>query len=98
QLWIDGVQQPNGTYGAGTAGIDPASTGTITVTGFAPATITAVQSGSSLNLSWGGVYKLQSSTNSVLGPYHDHVGGELNAAVIPMNPEVGAVYYRLATY
>lgn len=98
QLWIDGVQQPNGTYGAGTPGIDPASTGTITVMGFAPATISAVQSGSTLNLSWDSVYKLQSSTNNVLGPYYDHVGGGLNAAVIAVNPEVGAVYYRLAPY
>lgn len=98
QLWIDGVQQPNGTYGAGTVGIDPASTGLITVTGYAPVTISAVQSGSNLNLSWGSVYKLQSSTNNILGPYYDYTGGELNAAVIPINPQVGAVYYRLATY
>ena len=98
QLWIDGVQQPVGTYGAETVGIDPTSTGTITVTGFAPATINAVQSGKTLNFSWEAIYKLQSSTNNVLGPYYDHVGGGLNAASIPINPEVGAVYYRLATY
>jgi autotransporter-associated beta strand protein len=98
QLWIDGVQQPNGTYGAGTAGIDQASTGTITVTGFAPATISAVVSGGKLNLSWSGVYKLQSSINNILGPYQDQAGAELNTAVVTMNPEVGAVYYRLATY
>lgn len=98
QLWINGVQQPNGTYGAGTPGIDPTSTGTITVTGFAPATISAVQSGSNLNFSWDGVYKLQSSTNNVVGPYSDYVGAGLNAATVPINPNVGAVYFRLATY
>jgi len=98
QLWINGVQQPNGVYGAGTTGIDPASTGTITVTGFAPATITAVQSGSNLNLSWAGVYKLQSSTNNVMGPYTDYAGAGLNSASIPINPNIGAVYFRLSTY
>jgi hypothetical protein len=100
-LWINGVQQPNGTYGAGTpgiAGIDPASTGTITVTGFAPATLAATQSGNNLNFSWSGVYKLQASTNSVVGPYSDYVGAGLNAATVPIDPAVGAVYFRLATY
>lgn len=108
QLWIDGVQQPNGVYGrvgntAGAIGIpqiDSASNpnGTITVTGFAPATVNAVQSGSNLNLSWAGVYKLQSSTNSVTGPYSDYVGAGLNAATVPINPAVGAMYFRLKTY
>ena len=98
QLWINGVQQPNGVYGAATAGIHPASPGTITVTGFAPATLGVSQSGSNLNFSWAGVYKLQSSTNNVLGPYSDYVGAGLNAATVPINPNIGAVYFRLATY
>ncbi len=98
QLWINGVQQPNGTYGTGTPGIDPASTGTITVTGFAQATLAATQAGNNLNFSWAGVYKLQSSTNSVLGPYSDYVGAGLNAATVPVNRAVGAVYFRLVTY
>jgi hypothetical protein len=98
QLWINGVQQPNGTYGAATPGIDPTSTGTITVTGFAPAALGVTQSGSNLNFSWAGVYKLQSSTNNVAGPYSDYVGAGLNAATVPINPNVGAVYFRLATY
>ncbi|MBP9901258.1 MAG: hypothetical protein KBH45_07355 [Verrucomicrobia bacterium] len=98
QLWINGIQQPNGTYGAGTPGIDPTSTGTITVTGFAPVTLGVTQSGSNLNFSWAGVYKLQSSTNNVVGPYSDYVGAGLNAATVPINPNVGAVYFRLATY
>ncbi len=98
QLWINGVQQPNGTYGAGTTGIDPTSTGTITVTGFATATLGVIQSGNNLNFSWAGVYKLQSSTNSVLGPYSDYVGAGLNAATVPINKSVGAVYFRLVTY
>jgi autotransporter-associated beta strand protein len=98
QLWINGVQQPNGTYGAGTPGIDPTSTGTITVTGFAPAALGVTQSGANLNFSWSGVYQLQSSTNNVLGPYSTYVGGGSNAATVPINPNVGAVYFRLATY
>src|SRR6185369_4304188 len=47
QLWINGVQQPTGVYGAGTAGIHPGSTGTLTVTGFAPASLEVSQSGNS---------------------------------------------------
>jgi autotransporter-associated beta strand protein len=106
QLWINGVQQPNGTYAhignglgaTGVAGIDPTGTGTITVTGFAPATLGVTQSGNNLNFSWAGVYKLQSSTNNVLGPYSDYVGAGLNAATVPVNRSVGAVYFRLVTY
>ena len=98
QLWINGVQQPNGVYGTGTSGIDPASVGTITVTGFALAALNTTQTGNNLNFSWAGVYKLQSSTNNVLGPYTDVAGAGLNAATIPINPNIGAVYFRLATY
>ena len=106
QLWINGVQQPNGTYGSignslgaiGVDGIDPASLGTITVTGYAPVSLGVTQSGSNLNFSWAGVYKLQSSTNNVAGPYSDYVGAGLNAATVPINPAVGAVYFRLANY
>ncbi len=98
QLWINGVQKPNGTYGTGTPGIDPTSTGTITVSGFAPVALGVTQSGSNLNFSWSGVYQLQSSTNNVLGPYSTYAGAGLNAATVPINPNVGAVYFRLATY
>jgi hypothetical protein len=98
QLWIDGVQKTNGTYGAGTPGIDPSSTGTITVTGFAPATLAATRTGNQLNFSWAGVYKLQASTNNVAGPYSDYRGAGLNAATVPIDPAGGAVYFRLATY
>ncbi len=98
QLWINGVQQTNGIYNSTTTGIDPASTGTITVTGFAPVTLNAVLSGSNLNLSWTGCYKLQSCLNDVTGIYTDYVGGSLNAATVPINPAAGAVFFRLVTF
>jgi len=34
----------------------------------------------------------------VTGPYTDVAGAGLNAATIPINPNVGAVYFRLSTY
>ncbi len=100
QLWVNGVQQPNGTYGAADfPGIITSTTAaTLTVTGFAPVTLNATLSGGNLNLSWAGVYKLQSCLNDVTGIYTDYVGGGLNAATIPVNPAAGAVYYRLVTY
>ena len=98
QLWLNGLQQPSGTYGAGTPGIDPSSSGTITVTGFAPAALGVTQSGGNLNFTWSGVYQFQSSTNNVLGPYSAYSGGSLNAATVPINPAVGAVYFRLVTF
>ncbi len=98
QLWLNGLQQPSGTDGAGTPGIDPSSSGTITVTGFAPAALGVTQSGGNLNFTWSGVYQFQSSTNNVLGPYSAYSGGSLNAATVPINPAVGAVYFRLVTF
>jgi len=98
QLWINGVQQANGVYGSGTPGIDATSTGTITVTGFAPASLGVVQSGNTLNFSWAGVYKLQAKTNNIIGPWFDYPGGGSSPVSVPMNPAIGSVYFRLSTY
>jgi autotransporter-associated beta strand protein len=98
QLWINGVQQPNGTYGYETPGIDPASTGTITVTGFAPATLGATHTGNNLNFSWEGVYKLQVSVNGVTGPWMDVAGGGTSPVSIAINLENTSAFYRLVTY
>jgi autotransporter-associated beta strand protein len=98
QLWIDGVQQPNGVYGAGTPGINPNSTGTLTVTGYAPLALNFSQSGNSLTLSWEGVYKLQAKTNNISGPWSDYPGCGLSPVTVPINPATGQVYFRLTTY
>ena len=112
QLWINGVQMPNGVYGAigntlgatGVAGIDPASTGTLTVTGYAPlvlnTTITPASpsSGGKLNFAWSGVYKLQSSPSLVGGTWTDVVGGGTSPASIPVDRTQKAIFFRLATY
>ena len=105
QLWIDGVQQPNGVYahtgnglGAiGVAGIDTTGTGTITVTGFAPVVLNASNSGGNLNLSWSGVYKLQSSPSLTPAVWTDVPGAVTSPVVIPINPATPAKFYRLAT-
>ena len=97
QLWINGVQQPGGVYGSGTTGIDPASTGTITVTGFAPVTLGVVKSGSNLNFSWSGVYKLQSSPSLTPAVWTDVPGAVTSPVSIPCNPATAALFYRLST-
>lgn len=98
QLWINGVQQPNGVYGAGTAGIDPTSTGTITVTGYAPASLGVSQAGNALTFSWPGVYKLQTKTNDIQGPWFDYPGGSSSPVSVPVDQTKSAVYFRLATF
>lgn len=97
QLWINGVQQPGGVYGSGTTGIDPASTGTITVTGFAPVVLNAANSGGNLNLSWSGVYKLQSSPSLTPAVWTDVPGAVTSPVSIPVNPATPQLFYRLVT-
>ena len=93
QLWINGVQQPNGVYGAGTPGIDPASSGTITVTGADP-TLVFSRSGSTLNLSWAGTgYKLLFAT-SVTGPWSDYPCGGTSPVAITIGS--GSKFFRLS--
>ena len=98
QLWINGVQQPNGVYGAGTPGIDPASTGTITVTGYAPVSLGVSKSSNGLTFSWQGVYKLQTKTNDIMGAWLDYPGGSSSPVAVPIDQAKSAVYFRLATF
>src|SRR6185295_648590 len=91
QLWIDGVQQPNGVYGAGTPGINPNSTGTLTVTGYAPVSLAASQSGDTLMFSWQGVYKLQTKTNDIIGPWFDYPNGGTSPVSVPVDQSKGSV-------
>ncbi len=97
QLWINGVQQPNGVYGASTPGIDSSSTGTITITGYAPVTLNATTSGGNLNLSWDGVYKLQIKT-SIMGAWSDYAGGGESPVSVPLDKTAGSVFFRLINY
>jgi len=98
QLWIDGVQQPNGEYGAGTPGINPNSTGTITVTGYAPASLGFSQSGGWLTFSWQGLYKLQSQTNNIAGPWYDYPSGGNSPVNVNIDLTKASVFFRLSTY
>jgi autotransporter-associated beta strand protein len=98
QLWIDGVQQPNGVYGAGTPGIASTSTGTLTVTGYAPVVLEAARSGNALTFSWQGVYKLQSTTGSITGPWVDYPAGGTSPVKVTVDQAKSGVYFRLATY
>ncbi|HVU26292.1 MAG TPA: autotransporter-associated beta strand repeat-containing protein [Verrucomicrobiae bacterium] len=96
QLWIDGVQQPNGVYGAGTPGIDPASTGTITVTG-ATVLLGFSQTGNAIMLTWQGNYKLQSKTNNIVGSWFDYPGGGTSPVNVTIDPAQSSVFFRLSS-
>jgi autotransporter-associated beta strand protein len=98
QLWIDGVQQPNGIYGAGTPGIDPSSTGTLTVTGYAPVVLGYSVGTGGVTLSWAGVYKLQAQTNSLSGTWSDYPGGSCSPVTAPIDQANQQVYFRLSTF
>jgi len=98
QLWINGVQRPNGVYGAGTPGIHPSSTGTLTVTGFAPVSLGVSQSGNTLTFSWAGVYKLQTKTNNIIGPWFDYPSGGTSPVNVTVDRTKGSVFFRLSTY
>ncbi len=97
-LFINGVEMPNGTYGAETAPIT--GVGFIQVTGSSrKPVINSTLSGSSLTLSWEGSvggFKLQSKTNSLTGPWFDYLGGLTNPIKIDVDQSQDAVYFRLA--
>ena len=104
-LYINGVLQSNGVYGATTAPITGA--GYLGV-GVAPATtaptlnyrITGAAGGRSLNLSWTGGYKLQSQTNALRvglsASWLDYPGGGSSPISVPMDANNGSVFFRLA--
>jgi autotransporter-associated beta strand protein len=108
QLWINGVQQPNGVYGrvdntvgaTQVAAIDPLSNaeGTITVTGYAPVSLGVAKAGSSLNFTWAGVYKLQSTTNLTSGTWSDVTPGYPSPVSVPLDPTKKAMFFRLSTF
>ena len=86
----------------GTGTFNPA-TGQLTVTAAPTApTLNVVQSGSNLQFSWslaGGVYRLQSQTNSLntgLGTnWFDYATGSTNPVTVPINAANEAVFFRL---
>ena len=97
QLWINGVQQPNGVYGsAQTTAITGA--GTITVTGYAPVSLDVLRSGNTLTFSWAGVYKLQSQTNSLNGAWFDYPGCGASPVNVTVDQTKIWEFFRLTTH
>ena len=98
QLYINGVEMPNGVYGSSTAPIT--GTGFIQIAGStARPILTSTATGGSLTFSWpGGVgnFKLQSQTNSLTGIWHDYPGGGSNPMSVPISSANGSVFFRLA--
>ena len=97
QLWINGVQQPNGVYGSGqtTAITGP---GTLTVTGYVPppVLIFTLSPPSGVKFSWAGSYKLQAKTNSLSGAWSDFPGGGASPVNVTIDTTLRSVFFRLS--
>jgi len=110
-LYIDGVPQTNGLYGAigNTAGareVSVISNGStpggdvLEVVNFQPP-MTVTNNGTSLNISWPyATYKLQAQTNStsvgITGTWSDYPGGGTSPVTVPIDQNNGTVFLKLS--
>ena len=81
---------------------DVVANGSVKVTGVAPIprpVLTSFYSGTSINFSWSGPFKLQAQTNSVgLGTnWFDYPGGGSSPVSVPVNRANPTVFFRLKT-
>jgi len=101
-LYVNGVQMPNGIYGANNvpAIAGPGLLQVTASTARPPITITPSGSGSgSLTVSWPAAYgsfKVQAKTNSLTGAWFDYPGGSANPLTIPVDGAQQEVFFRLA--
>jgi hypothetical protein len=104
-LYINGVRQPNGVYGATTAPITGAGylgvgVAAVTTPPTLNYTITGVAGSQHLNMNWTGSYKLQTQTNTIsVGlstNWHDYPSGGSSPISVPVNANAGSVFFRLA--
>lgn len=100
QLWLNGIQQTNGVYGAGNTSAITGS-GTLTVTGAvlnSPPVLGVIRSGggASLTFSWSGSFKLQAKTNTLSGAWFDYPGGATSPVVVSINHSHQDVFFRLS--
>ena len=98
QLWVDGVQQPNGVYSSANVSAIT-GTGSITVTGSSALprpTLQMSRSGSSLTFSWAGSFKLQAKTNDIMGAWFDYPGGGTSPVDVTVDKTKGSVFFRLS--
>jgi len=89
-LYVNGVAQPNGVYGASTAPITGA--GFIRVTG----NLDYARFGQNLVFTWLNNSKLQSQTNGITGPWFDYPGGGTSGVAVPVDLAQKSVFFRLA--
>lgn len=99
RLVIDGVEMPNGVYGASTAPIT--GTGFIQVTAsVGRPTLAFTQSAGALNFTWTGSYKLQFQANplsvGLSNNWLDYPGGATGSISVPVDHSKGSVSFRLA--
>jgi|GEM_PF-5519034 len=107
KLFINGVEMPNGTYGAigntaGATGIAQISNGgtpggdVLQVVGYQPV-LSIAKSGSNVVLSWtnvDGTFALQYKSGSIVGPWSFYPSS-VSPVTIPVN-QAGSMFFRLA--
>ena len=83
---------------AGTASFDPAN-GELTFLGTAPPSLSWINTGTALQFSWSGNYKLQAQTNTLsVGlstGWGDYPGGGSSPVSVPIELTQGCVFFRL---
>jgi hypothetical protein len=100
-LVLGGVSKPAGIYNNTTDPTFLAGTGSLRVVSTAPPTLNYTNTGSALQFSWTGNFKLQSQTNSLgvgLGSnWADYPGGSTSPVSVPVDQAQGSVFFRLVS-
>lgn len=98
-LVINGVSKTPGVYNNSTDPTYLAGSGSLLVASSAAPTLSFTQTGSSLQFSWTGSYKLQAQTNALsvgLGAnWVDYPGGGSSPVTVTVDPAQGSVSFRL---
>jgi fibronectin-binding autotransporter adhesin len=85
----------------GLSGTFNPATGQLTLAAGAPPTLSYVNTGSGLQFSWTGNFKLQAQTNSLSvglsNNWQDYPGGSSSPVTVPLDAAQGSVFFRLAT-
>lgn len=83
-----------------TGTFDPA-TGQLTLANSAPPKLNYINTGSALQFSWTGNFRLQAQTNTldvgISNNWHDYPGGGSSPVLVPMDAAHGSVFFRLVS-
>jgi autotransporter-associated beta strand protein len=100
-LKINGVSKAPGVYSSITDPDYLAGAGSLFVTSSGPPKLNYTNTGSALQFSWTGNFKLQSQTNSLSvglrSNWVDYPGGSASPISVPVDPAQGSVFFRLVS-